>query len=177
MEKFTKRNKNHINDWHKLSNKAALAKQNAIFLEKLNAKEDASRQVFIDTLFKQAHEVVFSEIDCLSCGNCCKVLKPYFDAEDIERIAAHHNMDFVDFASTYLEINNYGEYRMATKPCAFLGKDNRCSIYHIRPKNCQTYPHTKRNNIAAYKNFIAEHTQVCPAVYGIFERIKSVQKQ
>jgi Fe-S-cluster containining protein len=29
---------------------------------------------------------------------------------------------------------------MSNGQCVFLGKDNQCNIYHLRPTQCRTYP-------------------------------------
>jgi len=59
-----------------------------------------------------------------------------------------------------------------SSPCAFLGGDNYCSIYEVRPKACREYPHTDRKNMAQVLNLTYRNTMVCPAVAEIVEHIK-----
>mgnify|MGYP001047137666 CR=1 FL=1 len=127
----------------------------------------------IDEVAQKAHNTVFEhEVDCLACGNCCKVLQPYFTNKDIARIAAHFGQTASDFALQYLEVNNFNEFRMRSKPCAFLNPDNTCAIYAIRPQNCSEYPHTNKKNFTAQRAMHADNTIVCMATYAILERMK-----
>jgi len=158
--------KNLITTWQE--NKDEAAKENARFVQQLKQYNKTS----VDAVVHKMHTKVFKQIDCVTCANCCKILQPYFTQSDIERIAAHMQLSPSTFAEKYLEINNYKEFRMASKPCVFLNANNTCSIYSIRPENCQTYPHTNRVNFNKRGAYISEHTQVCPAVYHILEAMK-----
>ncbi len=56
----------------------------------------------------------------------------------------HLKMKEQRFIETYLEVGSDNEFSFKTVPCVFLGFDNECSIYGVRPKACSEYPHTKR---------------------------------
>ena len=58
---------------------------------------------------KDLHEIldktgkeVWSEVSCLSCANCCKVMSPTYTTEDIKRISAHLGMKAKDFKEKWL---------------------------------------------------------------------------
>ena len=72
------------------------------FLRSLKMVSDPDR---IDTLARELHEEIFSQIDCTHCANCCKTMQPEFTAEDIARIAAHLGMSEETFIADYLEID------------------------------------------------------------------------
>lgn len=76
------------------------------------------------------------------------------------------------FEANYLRIDEDNDWVLQLVPCAFLGEDNACSIYDVRPKACREFPHTDRPKI--YK--IAQHTQknvaICPAAFSIVEKMK-----
>lgn len=126
----------------------------------------------VDALFHEAHEQAFCEIDCLKCANCCKTTGPLFTNKDIDRIAKHLRLKPADFIDRYLRIDEDNDYVLQQTPCTFLGADNYCSIYEVRPKACAEYPHTDRTKQQQILNLNLKNTEVCPAVFQIFEEIK-----
>lgn len=148
---------------------AAQKKSNKKLISKLKKKKGA----VIDEAFNDAHDKVFNCTDCLKCANCCKTTGPLFTNKDIDRISKHLNLKPVKFIDQYLRIDEDGDYVLQKVPCSFLGNDNYCSIYEVRPKACAEYPHTDRNKQAQLLNLNLKNTEVCPAVFEIFENIKS----
>ena len=102
-----------------------LKKVNKQFFHKLKLKKPKN----LDELFHTAHEEVFSEIDCLTCGNCCKTTSPIFYEKDIERAAKAVKLKPGIFIEKYLKIDGDGDYVLQTAPCTFLDSENYCSIY------------------------------------------------
>ena len=123
-------------------------------------------------MFKELHEDVFSEFSCLDCANCCKTLGPKFSPEDIDRIASHLNMSPGKFMDQYLRTDEDRDLVLQSVPCPFLGEENRCKIYEVRPKACRTYPHTDSRGMHKYLNITFQNTLTCPAVLEIVERMK-----
>lgn len=119
------------------------ASGNKKFLKSLVRKDIRA----LDEAFHQAHEVVFEQIDCLTCANCCKTTSPIFYPADIERAAHALGLKPGDFAHRYLRIDEDNDYVLQSTPCPFLLNDNRCSIYESRPKACREYPHTNRKKM------------------------------
>jgi uncharacterized protein len=144
--------------------------ENQKFLHRL--KDKRTKQ--LDERFHQAHEAVFAKTNCLQCANCCKTTSPIFKDVDIDRIAKHLRLRPADFVSQYLMLDADRDFVLKTSPCAFLGSDNTCRIYEVRPRACREYPHTDRKNIAGILNLTAQNTRVCPAVFDIVERLKKV---
>jgi Fe-S-cluster containining protein len=96
-----------------------------------------------------------------------------FDGEDIDRIAGHLNMPIAEFIETYLEADEEdGPYKARQKPCPFLGDDDRCTIYDVRPTVCREYPHTDKEGLVFRTMGVANNTLVCPAVFWIVEQMK-----
>ena len=157
-------------DLDELKKRASNQKRsNKKLLEKLKKK----KSVFVDDIFQNAHEDVFSCTDCLKCANCCKTTGPLFTNKDIDRISKHLHLKPVNFISQYLKIDEDGDYILQTTPCKFLGEDNYCSIYDVRPRACAEYPHTNRKKQNQILRLNLKNTEVCPAVFEIFEKIKS----
>ena len=57
--------------------------ENMAFFKRLKQKKPKN----LDSIVHQLHEEVFSEIDCLTCANCCKTTSPAFYMKDIERMS------------------------------------------------------------------------------------------
>jgi len=144
--------------------------ENKAFLQKLKNKD--SRK--IDDAFHRLHEEVFSEIDCLTCANCCKTTSPIFYETDIERVAKALRLKPGDFIEKYLRIDEDRDYVLKSSPCPFLDSENYCSVYADRPKACREYPHTNRKKMVQIMELTHKNTLVCPAVLEIVERMKKI---
>ena len=128
----------------------------------------------LDSVMQELHDEVFEEIDCLECANCCKTTSPIFRTRDVERIASHLKMKIGDFVEQYLKVDEDEDYVLQSSPCPFLGVDNYCSIYEVRPKACCEYPHTDRKNFHQILPLTLKITAVCPATFMIVIRLKEV---
>ena len=138
------------------------------FLKRLKDKKIKD----LDERFARHHEIVFAKTDCLTCANCCKTTSPIFLDKDIERIARHFHMRPSEFVENYLYLDDENDYVLHVAPCPFLGADNYCGIYDVRPKACSGYPHTDRKKITQLFAKTLENTKICPAVVEILERLK-----
>lgn len=81
---------------------------------------------------------------CTGCGKCCTGAPGYIwvSREEIEIIAAHLKMPVEKFSMRYLKKvgKRYSLVEFSkTYDCVFL-KDNKCSIYQVRPTQCRTFP-------------------------------------
>ena len=142
--------------------------ENKRFLEKLRKKPPKD----LDTMMQNLHDEEFSRTDCLECANCCKTTGPLFTDNDIVRIAKHLRDKPQQFINKYLKIDEEGDYVLQQVPCAFLGADNYCSIYEVRPKACREYPHTDRKKFYQINNLTLKNVTICPAAYNIVEAMK-----
>lgn len=126
----------------------------------------------LDRLAQRAHDDMFSRIDCTLCANCCKTLGPLWTEADIERVAKHLRMKVSDFETRYLRVDEDGDKVFQTMPCPFLGADNLCSIYEVRPKACREFPHTDRKKIYQINYLTIKNTLTCPAAYEFVEELR-----
>lgn len=117
------------------------------------------------------HEYAFEQVDCLSCANCCKQYSPRFKTPDIKRIARHLKMKEGQFIETYLRLDEDGDYVVKSSPCPFLGSDNYCSIYEVRPSDCQRFPYTDEDVILKRQQLTLKNAEFCPIVYVVLERL------
>jgi uncharacterized protein len=126
----------------------------------------------LDTQMRDIHQEEFSRTNCLTCSNCCKTTGPLFTHKDIERISKHFRMKPGKFIETYLRVDEDNDHVLQEVPCTFLGADNYCSIYEVRPKACREYPHTDRRDFHKISNLTLKNTSICPAVFNIVEEMK-----
>ena len=156
-----------IKDWKQ--NAERHGERNFMFLHSLKMKDDR----VVDRKAHRLHEEAFSIIDCTRCANCCKTSHPLLTEEDIQRIARHLGMDASAFQSQYLEDDEDGGLQMKGLPCPFLGADDRCKIYEVRPADCVEYPHTDKEGFTCRTYGIADNSLVCPAVFYIVEQLRA----
>ncbi len=117
------------------------------------------------------HEEAFEKIDCLNCAACCKNYSPRFKTPDIKRISKHLRMRESVFIDTYLTLDEEGDYVVKRTPCAFLGLDNKCSIYEIRPSDCSRFPYTDEDVLFKRKNITLKNVEFCPIVFYVLEKL------
>lgn len=141
-------------------------KENKKFLQNFSKRKD------VDEAFHSLHDEAFERIDCLTCANCCKTTSPIFRDVDIDRIAKHLGVKPSLFTEKYLHIDEDNDWVLNSSPCAFLGNDNYCSIYDVRPKACRDYPHTDRKNMHQVMDLTYRNTMVCPAVASIVDKLR-----
>ena len=142
--------------------------ENKTFFKKLKKKPPKN----LDYLMQELHKAEFEKTNCLTCANCCKTTGPLFTDKDIERIAKHLKMKPQQFIETYLRIDEDNDYVLQSVPCTFLGYDNCCSIYEVRPKACREFPHTDRKKFQQIANLTMKNVAICPAAFNIVEEMK-----
>lgn len=133
-----------------------------VFLKKVDAKKALKR-------LTHWHDTAFEKVDCLSCAHCCKNYSPRFKQPDIKRIAKHLKMKEAAFIDSYLRRDEDGDYVLVQKPCPFLGSDNFCSIYDVRPSDCHRFPYTDEDILLKKSAITLKNSTFCPAVYIVLE--------
>ena len=126
----------------------------------------------LDYVMQELHEAEFERTDCLECANCCKTTGPLFTSADVQRIAKYLRLKPQRFIDQYLRIDEENDYVLQQVPCAFLGSDNYCSIYDVRPKACREFPHTDRKKFQQISNLTLKNMAICPAAFNIVEEMK-----
>lgn len=142
--------------------------ENKVFFKKLKKKPPKQ----LDYMMLELHEAEFNRTDCLECANCCKTTGPLFTDKDIERISKHFKMKQQPFIDQYLRIDEDNDYVLKGVPCTFLGTDNYCSIYDVRPKACREFPHTDRKKFHQISHLTLKNVAICPAAFNIVEEMK-----
>ena len=130
-------------------------------------KKNKKRLGKMDNIVQQLHDEVSEKIDCLTCANCCRSLGPAIYDKDIERMAKALRIKPSEVVSSYLRIDEDGDYVFKSMPCPFLMNDNYCSIYESRPKACREYPHTDRKNFEQIYKLTVKNASTCPIAYEV----------
>lgn len=131
--------------------------------------------VGLNGLTTELNNKAFKRIDCLDCANCCKTMSPTYTKADVKRISKHLGMSFQQYYDKYLELDKTGDYMNKSVPCQFLRKDNKCSIYSVRPRDCSGFPHTQLKNFKLYiPETHKQNIEYCPITLNIVENMYNI---
>ncbi|MGE5518792.1 MAG: YkgJ family cysteine cluster protein [Candidatus Dadabacteria bacterium] len=122
------------------------------------------------------HEEAFEKVDCLSCAACCKNYSPRFKTPDVKRISKHLGMRESEFIETYLKVDEDGDFVVKSSPCPFLGQDNFCSIYEVRPSDCHRFPYTDEDVIIKRQALTLKNSTFCPITFYVLDKLTSSLK-
>ncbi len=149
-------------NWEKQS--IANRKKYAQQLQKVNKNAALKR-------LPKLHEEAFEKVDCLQCARCCKSYSPRFKMPDIKRISKHLGMKESVFIKEYLFQDEEGDYVVKSSPCVFLGENNECQIYDVRPSDCARFPYTNEDVLLKRKNITLKNSEFCPIVFYVLENL------
>ena len=147
--------------------------ENARFRQFLKTRCNLESEQIDKRVFETTRRV-WAGIDCTTCGNCCRELRPTFSGEEVDRVAHRLGMERQQFIETFLERSEAGSdkpWRTRAAPCPFL-KDNLCSIYEDRPADCSGYPYLYEPDFVFRTLGMLERTYTCPIVYAVIEELK-----
>ncbi|MFS4416993.1 YkgJ family cysteine cluster protein [Maribacter sp. 2307ULW6-5] len=144
-------------------------KENKKFFSKLRKKTPKN----LDYQMQELHREEFQRTECLQCANCCKTTGPLFTQTDVVRIAKHLRSKPQKFVETYLRTDEDNDLVLQQLPCPFLGADNHCGIYGVRPKACREFPHTDRKKFQQIGHLTQKNVAICPAAFNIVENLKA----
>jgi len=119
----------------------------------------------------QLHEEAFEKVDCLQCAACCKNYSPRFKTPDVKRISKYLGMKESVFIETYLRVDEDGDFVVKSSPCPFLGSDNFCSIYDVRPSDCARFPYTNEDVIIKRQKLTLKNASFCPITFYVLEKL------
>ena len=127
----------------------------------------------LDIIALEVNKEVWAETDCLACANCCKTMTPTFTSKDIKRISNHFNQTPDEFKTKWLyKERGTGDMMNKKQPCQFLNlKDNKCSIYEIRPDDCSGFPHHTKKHFTDWVHVYKQNVEYCPATYKLVEKM------
>lgn len=127
----------------------------------------------LDSIVQRLNNMVSSQIDCQSCANCCREIRPLVKEKEIINMAAALKISTAAFKKQYLvNAADKGGYHFNAIPCPFL-EDNRCKIYNFRPDDCRSYPNLHKSNFLSRSISVVQNCSICPIVFNVYEQLKS----
>jgi hypothetical protein len=83
--------------------------------------------------------------------------------DEVDRISDHLGLTAKAFLKKHCkEEDGWITLQTAEPACEFLGEDNRCKIYPVRPKQCATWPFWEAN--LKQKVWKGEVSECCPGI-------------
>ena len=125
----------------------------------------------IDQLVHELYEIVLEHIDCTKCANCCIELETCFSKKELDILIKHLQIDKEEFIAQSTKPDQFGEkdkFYLNSKPCQFLN-DRKCTVYELRPEECNSYPYLHKNNFNSRLLGVIENYAICPIVYNVYE--------
>lgn len=126
--------------------------------------------------------------ECKKCGECCRWGGFVFlNPDDIKRLAEHHEIGREEYTKRYTKPHG-GDIVLKDKDdsseCIYL-KDDSCSVYNIRPKQCKEFPFKydsrcpgfERKGRKAMDKFSEKTDQLNEKLSGFQEYEKSVSEK
>lgn len=126
----------------------------------------------LDTLVETLNAEVEAQIDCTTCGNCCKHLHAAALETELPALAAYQKLSVEEFKTKFLTPYKEAFY-FSTTPCPMLQSDNHCSIYEQRPLSCRTFPNLTAPHFKYRFHSVMEKYPICPIVFNVVEKLKS----
>ena len=126
----------------------------------------------LDSIIHRLYEQVSDQIDCNQCANFCKEVRPILNRADIKNFSKGLGISTTEFQEKYLTKDEESSGFIFNEiPCPFL-KDNLCSNYDNRPKDCRSFPHLHKKDFVFRLIGVIDNCAICPIVYNVFELLK-----
>jgi len=114
------------------------------------------------------------QMNCVSCGNCCRWATPPASGREIAAIAKYFGMTAREVREKYTwpddERPGRRKLRSNKDGCVFLS-GTLCLVYPARPHGCHAFPPIRKLK----KSFVREFCRwasLCPIVYNAIETCK-----
>ena len=125
----------------------------------------------VDLLVRELDAAISPNVNCTSCGNCCKSLMVNINEQEADNLSAHLDMQRAAFDEKYLEKGSNGMMLLNAIPCHFLS-DNKCTVYEYRFEGCKEFPalHLPGFKKRLFTTFM--HYDRCPIIFNVVEQLK-----
>lgn len=126
----------------------------------------------MDAIVHEVYQEISAAIDCTKCANCCRIVQPLLDREDIKKCSKGLGIPGSQFKKKYLKPDRE-EDRFVFKetPCPFL-ENSLCRIYPHRPNDCRSFPHLHKKEFVFRLWGVVENCSICPIVFNVYEQLK-----
>jgi len=134
-------------------------------------QQEVDRSLLDDTARSLSRDVA-TKIDCLECGNCCRMIQPYLTAKDILLLQAGLGANGAAIRGLLIDAGD-GLMVFQDKPCALLD-GNKCTVYEHRPDDCRGYPHLDKPDFLGGTIGFIENYGTCPIVFNTLNHLKTL---
>lgn len=134
------------------------------YLKNLNSSE-------LDTEVLELEKEITPQIDCKTCGNCCKSLMINVDEDEAKKASIFLNKTRDEFDDLYISKSESGKMVINAIPCHFLD-ENKCTIYENRFSSCKEFPSLHLPFVQRRLFTIFMHYQRCPIIFNVMEELK-----
>ncbi|MEO7313404.1 MAG: YkgJ family cysteine cluster protein [Chitinophagaceae bacterium] len=124
-----------------------------------------------DSFVHRLNKEISAQIDCTSCGNCCKSFMISVEPAELEPLAAGLGQTAEAVKTKYMEESSQGDLIVNTIPCHFLS-DNKCTVYEHRFHTCREFPHLHTPQFTSRLFSVMQHYAICPIVFNVVEALK-----
>ncbi|UCG85906.1 MAG: YkgJ family cysteine cluster protein [Gemmatimonadota bacterium] len=105
--------------------------------------------------------------ECTRSGNCCGGAPGVVRVtdEDVAKLARHLNLSDAEFREIYTREVGENELSLKEKSnhdCVFFERENGCSVYKLRPRQCRTWPFW--HHVVESPERWSEEAQHCPGM-------------
>ena len=121
------------------------------------------------------HDEAFAQVDCLKCAACCKSYSPRIKTPDVKPIAKHLRLRESELIDKFLKVDEDGDFVVKSSPCPFLGSDNYCSIYEVRPSDCARFPYTDEDVLIKRQQLTLKNATFCPATFYVLDKLSAIK--
>ena len=135
-----------------------------VHLKQLNTQE-------IDTAVFELNKIIEPQIDCTTCGNCCKTLLINVEENEATNAAKHLSISREKFDEQFIEKSLSGKMLISKVPCHFL-TENKCTIYESRFAGCKEFPALHLPQIQKRLFTVFMHYDRCPIIFNVMEALK-----
>ena len=77
-----------------------------------------------------------------------------------------------ELAERYLRVDEDRDTVLRELPWPFLGEDNRCVVYEVRPKACREYPRADQKGMQRLLGIAAKNALLCPAAFLVTQELR-----
>ena len=124
----------------------------------------------VDKIVHRLHAQITRQIDCASCGNCCRCLTAKVTEDEIAILAQLKNISPEDYQTAYCE-EEFGKIYFKNLPCQHLDGE-KCGVYENRPEECKQFPYTAKDGFISRLYGMIEFYAICPIVFNLMEQLK-----
>lgn len=126
---------------------------------------------FLNETVHSLDHTISAQINCTTCGNCCKTLMINVEEDEATKAAHHLGITTQNFKEKFIEEGSSGMMIINKIPCHFLA-ENKCTIYSARFEGCKEFPGLHLPKVELRMFTVMMHYSRCPIVYNVIEQLK-----